>query len=88
MLGRALEAGPDDPRLHRVADAALEVWTDYAPIAELRAALPAALQLARLARVESWIRCTAPMNAAELADWGSVAGQWLASLADEPPLRA
>lgn len=88
LLGRSIEAGPDDPRLHRVADAALEVWTDYAPIAELRAALPAALQLARLARVESWIRCTAPMNAAELADWANVAGEWLASLAEEPaPVR-
>lgn len=87
LLGRAIEAGPEDPRLHRVADSALEVWTDYAPMAELRAALPAALQLARLARVESWIRCTAPMNAAELADWGSVAGEWLASLAEAPPVR-
>lgn len=86
VLGRSIDAGPDDPRLHRVADAALEVWTDYAPIAELRAALPAALQLARLARVESWIRCSAPMNAAELADWGTVAGEWLASLAEEPPV--
>jgi hypothetical protein len=86
LLGRAIEAGPDDPRLHRVADAALEVWTDYAPMAELRAALPAALQLARLARVESWIRCTAPMNDTELADWADVAGLWLASLAEDPPV--
>ncbi len=87
VLGRSIDAGPDDPRLHRVADAALEVWTDYAPIAELRAALPAALQLARLARVEAWIRCTAPMNAAELADWATVAGEWLASLTEAPPVR-
>jgi hypothetical protein len=88
LLGRAVDAGPDDPRLGRVADAALEVWTDYAPSAALRVALPAALQLARLARVESWIRCTAPMNAAELADWGSVAGEWLASLTEDPPIRS
>lgn len=87
VLGHSIDAGPDDPRLHRVADAALEVWTDYAPVAELRAGLPAALQLARLARVESWIRCTAPMNATELADWGTVAGEWLASLAEPPPVR-
>jgi len=86
LLGRSIGAGPDDPRLHRVADAALEVWTDYAPMAQLRSALPAALQLARLARVESWIRCTAAMNAAELAEWGGVAGSWLASLADPPPV--
>lgn len=87
-LAHALEAGPSDPRLHRVADAALEVWTDYAPVAELRAALPAALQLARLARTESWIRCTAPMNDAELRDWGGAAAYWLASLTDEPLLTA
>ena len=56
-------------------------------MAELRAALPAALQLGRLARVESWIRCTAPMNDAELAEWGAVAGVWLASLTEPPPVR-
>ncbi len=83
-LALALEAGPDDPRLHRVADAAIEVWTDYAPATELRAALPAALQLARLARTESWIRCIAPMNDAELEDWGDAAARWLASLTRGP----
>jgi Ser/Thr protein kinase RdoA (MazF antagonist) len=87
-LARALKAGPEDPRLHRVADAALELWTDYATIAELRAALPAALQLARLARAESWIRCTAPATDAELADWGGAAAYWLGSLTADPPLTA
>jgi hypothetical protein len=86
LMRRQLAAGPDDPRLRRVADAALEVWTDYAPATELRAALPAALQLARLARTESWIRCTAPMNDAELTEWGSAAASWLASLTTDPPL--
>ncbi|GAA4369708.1 phosphotransferase [Nocardioides caricicola] len=76
----------DERDRRRVADAALETWTDYAPAAELRAALPAALQLARLARVESWIRCTAPMNDAELDQWGSSAGAWLGSLSDAPPV--
>ena len=85
MLRHQLDPEPDDPRLRRVADAALEVWTDYAPMAELRAVLPAALQLARLARVESWIRCTAPMNAAELAEWGDAAAHWLASLGEPTP---
>jgi hypothetical protein len=87
-LAQALGAGPDDPRLHRVADAALEVWTDHATAAELRAALPAALQLARLARTESWIRCTAPMDDAELARWGGAAAYWFASLTEEPPVAA
>ncbi|GAW49903.1 MULTISPECIES: hypothetical protein [unclassified Nocardioides] len=85
-LATRLRAPSDDPRLRRVADAALEVWSEHAPIAELRAALPAALQLGRLARVESWIRCTAPMNDAELAEWGSAAAYWLASLVQPPPV--
>lgn len=87
VLRHRLEASPDDPRLRRVADAALEVWTDHATAAELRAALPAALQLARLARVESWIRCTASMSDEELAEWGDTAAYWLGSLGDEPPVR-
>lgn len=86
MLAHGLEAGPGDPRLHRVADAALEVWSDLAPAAELRAALPAALQLARLARAESWSRCLPPMNAAELADWGDAAAWWLGSVVLDPIL--
>lgn len=84
-LRHQLAAEPDDPRVRRVADAGLEVWTDYAPIAELRAVLPAALQLARLARVESWIRCTVPMNDTELAEWGDAAARWLASLGEGAP---
>lgn len=85
-LAEQLGAGPDDPRLHQVADAALEVWSDYAPLSDLRRALPAALRLGRLARVESWVRCTAVMNDAELVEWGRSAGDWLASVAGAPPL--
>lgn len=86
VLAHQLEAGPDDPRLHHVADAGLEVWSDLAPTTELRAALPAALQLARLGRVESWLRCQAPMNDAELEEWGDSAAYWLASLLLDPPM--
>jgi phosphotransferase family enzyme len=86
VLTSRLEAAPDDPRLRRVADAGLEVWSDLAPVQELRAALPAALQLARLGRVDTWIRCTAPMNDAELEDWGDSAAFWLSSLLLRPLL--
>ena len=71
MSSEDLDAGPDDLRLRRIADAALEVWTDFAPARALRAALPAALQLARLARVESWRRCLGTMTAEECAEFGS-----------------
>ena len=86
VLSHNLDAGPDDPRLWRVADAALEVWSDVAPVTELRAALPAALQLARLGRVESWERVSRSMAPAELAEYGDAASSWLGTLAGDPPL--
>ena len=43
---------------------------DVGPWMELRAALPAALQLARLGRVESWLRVTATLTDEELAEFG------------------
>lgn len=86
VCARDLGAGPDDLRLRRVADAALEVWTDHAPARALRAALPAALQLARLARVESWRRCVATMTTAERAEFGSAPAGWLGTLLDDPPV--
>jgi hypothetical protein len=82
----ALGATHDDPRLWRIADAGLEVWSDLAPLSALRAALPAALQLARLARVESWRRCVATMTPAEQAAWGYVPARWLGLLLEAPPV--
>jgi hypothetical protein len=81
-----LDAGPDDLRLRRIADAALEVWTDVAPARALRAALPAALQLGRLARVESWRRCVTTMTPDERAEFGSAPAQWLGTLVSDPPV--
>lgn len=81
-----LEAGPDDLRLRRIADAALEVWTDHAPARALRAALPAALQLGRLARIESWRRCLATMTAEERTEFGSAPADWLGTLLADPPV--
>jgi hypothetical protein len=86
ILGGKLEADGDDPRLWRVAEAALEVWSDLAPMAELRAALPAALQLARCGRVESWVRCQPSLSTEELAEWGPVAATWLGTLDADPPV--
>lgn len=86
MLGHRLEAGPDDPRLSRLADAALEVWSDRATMAELRAALPAALQLARLGRVESWSRCCASMSDVDREEWGNTVPRWLSTLLLGPPV--
>ncbi len=85
VLATSLSAGPEDPRLVRVADAALETWSDLASLRDLRRALPAALQLARLARVESWVRCCASMTDGELAEWGPSVPGWLGTLAEASP---
>ncbi|MEV7632191.1 hypothetical protein AB0N64_07275 [Microbacterium sp. NPDC089318] len=53
---RSIHVSENDPRVLAVADAALEVWSDLAPMAELRAALPAANRLAAVARAVSWHR--------------------------------
>jgi hypothetical protein len=81
-VAQHLEVTLDDPRILGLADTALEVWSDLASLSELREALPAALRLARLARCESWLRCFAGMNDAELAEWGDAAAYWLAGVAD------
>jgi Phosphotransferase enzyme family len=84
VLTDHLDAPVDDVRVRDVAEAALEVWSDLVPMGELRAALPAALRLGRLGRVESWLRCTPSMDAAELADFGGHAAAWLGSLTEDP----
>jgi hypothetical protein len=86
LLAEKLEAGPEDPRLWRVVDAALEVWSDVVPLTRLREALPAALQLGRLGRVESWVRCQPSLSDDELAEWGPVAAAWLGTLDADPPV--
>jgi hypothetical protein len=88
VLADRLHADADDPRLWRVADAALEVWSDLTPTAELRGALPAALQLGRLGRVESWVRCQPSLTDDQLDEWGPVAASWLGTLVEQPPLGA
>lgn len=81
-IAQHLDLTRDDPRILDLAEPALEVWSDLAPLPELRAALPAALRLARLARCESWLRCFAGMDDAELAEFGDAAAYWLAAVAD------
>jgi len=79
-------ATPDDPRLRRVADAAIDVWGDVVPVGELREALPSALRLGRLGRAESWLRVTATLTPGEAAEYGDSGTWWLGALGDEPPL--
>jgi hypothetical protein len=87
LASRLDDPGPDDPRLRRVADAALEVWSDRASPADLRRALPAALRLGRLGRAESWARIEPHLGPEARVELGGAAAAWLARLPDEAPVR-
>lgn len=76
------EVGDDDPKVAGLAESYLEHWSDLAPLARLRAALPAARRLATLAKVESWLRVSATFDDAALAEWGTAVPSWLRTLAD------
>ena len=75
-----LECEPDDPRLTRVSEAALEPWSDLAPLPELRQALDAGLQLGKLARAESWVRCLGNLTDAETVEFGDAGTYWLQAI--------
>lgn len=80
------EPPPDDPRLRKVADAALEVWSDVVPIDELRAALPAALRLGRLGRAESWRRTAGTLAPEDRAEYANHHQVWIDMLPDPAPV--
>jgi hypothetical protein len=86
VLRHHLGCPADDPRIERVVSAALDVWSDLAPLQELRAALPAALQLGRLGRSESWVRVSASLTEPERVEFGDSAAYWLASILEDPPI--
>lgn len=84
VLAHELEADEDDPRLRRVVDAYLEVWSDLADPATLRAAVDPARQLGRINRSESWRRVLRSADAAELAEFGDSSAYWLTTLLWHP----
>ena len=88
VMTHVWSTGPDDDRLRLVADTALEVWSDLAPLPDLRAALPAALRLGMVGRVESWTRSLVSASSEELTEWGDGAAGTLAMLLDDPLVRA
>ncbi len=81
-----LELARDAPALRRVEDAYLELWTDVAPLRELRRLLPAAERLSCLHRAASWRRLQAdvPVEAIDI-EYRRVVGDWLLdAVAPEP----
>jgi len=87
VLAHELETDDDDPRLRRVVDAYLEVWTDVADPATLRAAVDPARQLGRINRSESWRRVLQSADATELAEFGDSQAFWLTSMLWHPTLQ-
>jgi hypothetical protein len=85
VLTDVLDCSADDPRVDKVSDAALEVWSDLASTTAMRAALPAALQLGKVARSESWARCWPSVTDEEDEQVGGYATGWLCDLG-APPL--
>lgn len=86
VLSYALEAEPDDPRLWRVVDAYLAVWSDVADPGTLRALVTPALRLARLGRHESWRRVLTTVSEEERAEHGRLEPLWLTMLLEPPPI--
>lgn len=84
VLAGEREAVLDDPVVRRVTDAYLEVWSDLAELATLRAAIDPARQLARLHRSECWRRVLRSADAGERAEWGDAPTAWLTTLLDHP----
>jgi hypothetical protein len=87
VLGNTLHCGDDDPRLRRLVDAYLEVWTDLADRATLRDAVAPALRLAALHRAESWRRVLPYASASERSEYGDLAAHWLATVLDRPAIK-
>lgn len=82
-LSNTLECGDDDPRLRRVIDAYLDVWTDLADRTTLRSAVAPALRLAAMHRAESWRRVLPYASASERSQYGDLAAYWLATVLDQ-----
>ncbi|GAB3764767.1 phosphotransferase family protein [Microlunatus parietis] len=71
----------DYPVLHRIVDAYLESWTEYAPLPELRMIMADALRLAPLRRSQAWITNLAEADEATIARHGRLPWSWLKDVA-------
>lgn len=78
------------PLAEKVADAALDPWTEHLPAAELRSLLPAAERVSCLHRALSWQRLQDDVPASVVpADFGRAVVEWLlVSTAEDPFARA
>lgn len=85
--------GPDDPALHRIADAYTEAWTDVAPRPQLRRWALLALRVGPLTRSLSYRRALTGVEESAWAEDGDALPGWLLELLEpglplRPPLLA
>lgn len=78
------EVEPSDPRVLRVVDAYLEVWSDIAGRAPLREAAALAMAFGPVNRFESWRRLVADSSASEAPEGAQAVRRWLGQVADTP----
>ncbi len=71
--------GDGEAPIARIVDAYLEVWSDLAPLTELRRAVPAALRVAGTHRFETLWRVFRPVPAHYADGWRDYALHWLRS---------
>jgi Phosphotransferase enzyme family len=80
---RVLDTTPDDPRVLRLRDAYLEVFSDLGPHAELVEALELACRVGKIARALIWDRAVRALGEEADEDWSGAPLETLASLRDE-----
>ncbi|MGH3446308.1 MAG: hypothetical protein ACRDQA_01515 [Nocardioidaceae bacterium] len=77
VVTKEWHAAATDPRVRRLTDSYLEVWSDLADLTDLRRLLDLALEFAPIHRAESWRRLLAYADEATLAEFGSAPLTWL-----------
>jgi hypothetical protein len=87
VLCREWATQPDDPRVGRVVDSYLEVWSDQGTtLEELREAATLARRLHPVHRYESWRRLLEGSPRDELPEVAGTMEYWLARIADTPTM--
>jgi Phosphotransferase enzyme family len=82
VMAEEWKADYDDPRLQRVVDAYLEVWSDLGTRRQLRALVPPAMRFGRIHRAESWRRLLVWFDAAAREEYGHIPIEWLTKMAE------
>jgi hypothetical protein len=81
---RILDVDLDDPRILRLRDAYLDVFSDLAPHSELVETLELACRVAKVARALVWNRAVTALGPDEVEErWASAPLESLASLLDD-----